>query len=1146
MSDILNNILAQTNQNKTAQPLPAIKLDLTTQNKIKPLDGRGKMLPSRIIGSPIAYVKDLKNDIVSIKKGATGKANDHELGKMNDLAMKAGSLGLAAYLFAKNPLKLKKTMEFVGFGSFFASMALWPKLAIQAPLKAKFGVDIHQKYEDSYGRKKTFFQDPQYIPWDLVSKEELNKMGDKLNVPKDIKNRDEVIKQKAQKIAVQGNTLWMMTAGFATPLMSALGCNLAERAILPLQEKRTLDKTEAALKQQIKNGTSQVSASYAAKNSAAKAALDSIFADENLSKKLTPEVIEELKNTLNLDENFKLGDAIEKELKQLATLAPDSKQVIDNNFVEELYRSSNIFERNNVSLDSLKATLINNQKASNSTKSVVSSIVDLLAVKTETSAKQVDTGKIQKHLTKALSEALKNEDMDENFFNTVFQNNRSLFSTAGIDQKALQELTKEGINLTTENIAEIAEKIAGLADGNNVLVRQNLEKEVTEALKPVIDKQGVKTLGEIKAPVKKMFNLIDNMMNNKKALNNYIDARIGDKAETYIANQWGRVNKTFMDSLGFTKKELEILKAGTGNTTAIIEQKLQELAKNPKAYNEAMEKLVDSINKYDKATSNLLNPDPDLAINNLKQVMLNNREKFDQMLKTLSEKDGKEMKKVVDSLYNVINKISPNNSDVNDKLVNELGELLSRTDKLQKKLPGTTPIINEIMEASSEYGNINKLFNNLANQFNDNGFKHLTQFIVGNNQKQGLAYTAPGSYKKSVQSFVEDRILGAKASFYRMVQTMDLYKRLETKEFEQKIRILTTGIEKTDTTPAVDKNTIIAFLKGKTVDISDDQKSVLENTFGKVFGEKVAPLGETYKRSNFTDNMAELFLKDDGKANWLVKNMKEQIESNGSVDDKVKFITDLFKKELGSWGDEICDNFTTNAVNFVKNPGDVTTLDENITTIKNQYATLLEQLKNADPEKIRLGEFWRKIGSMMETEFKAPLKNDGSIDAEATSKQISEIIQKCKTTLLEYKITDHTEKLNDVGNSTYKRIMGFLFQEDFSKETAEILKKFEATNNGIMAYKKEFVETIANNKYWYKPHHSLGKASVILDSGHKHLLIGSTIQDMVTKAANGKYNTNKWMKMALVSMGTLVGVTLVAQQFFGKMKKEDVYAGEQA
>ncbi len=80
-------------------------------------------------------VRDLAYDIKALKSGFSGQANDHQLGKINDIGMKIGGLALASYLFTKKATPLTKGMEFVGFASFFASMAIWPKIALQAPAK---------------------------------------------------------------------------------------------------------------------------------------------------------------------------------------------------------------------------------------------------------------------------------------------------------------------------------------------------------------------------------------------------------------------------------------------------------------------------------------------------------------------------------------------------------------------------------------------------------------------------------------------------------------------------------------------------------------------------------------------------------------------------------------------------------------------------------------------------------------------------------------------------------------------------------------------------------------------------------------------------------------------------------------------------
>ena len=195
----------------------------------KPKGHLVKENPAQMFGSMFVDIaKDTKNLGNAL---LTGKSNDHELGRMNDLGMKLGGGLIAAALIGSKTTTSKKLMEIFGFGTFFSVMSLWPKVAIDLPTKLMHGFNPHQKYIDSQGRKKQFFQDNQYLPWDVWSKEEINKVADKMNVPKDLKDREEFTKEKMRTIALQGNTLWMLTAGFATPLLTSLACNRIEEGI---------------------------------------------------------------------------------------------------------------------------------------------------------------------------------------------------------------------------------------------------------------------------------------------------------------------------------------------------------------------------------------------------------------------------------------------------------------------------------------------------------------------------------------------------------------------------------------------------------------------------------------------------------------------------------------------------------------------------------------------------------------------------------------------------------------------------------------------------------------------------------------------------------------------------------------------------
>ena len=236
--------MLNTTNNRTNFPLTSLEMQqkmqdrrvfeqfLNKTNRVtcdKPRGYLVKETPAEMFGSMFVDIaKDTKNLGNAL---ATGKSNDHELGRMNDLGMKLGGGLIAAALMGSKTTTSKKLMEIFGFTTFFSTMALWPKVAIDLPTKLMHGFNPHQKYMDSQGRKKQFFQDNQYLPWDVWSKEDINKVADKMNVPKDLKDREEFTKEKMRTIALQGNTLWMLTAGFATPLLTSLACNRIEEGI---------------------------------------------------------------------------------------------------------------------------------------------------------------------------------------------------------------------------------------------------------------------------------------------------------------------------------------------------------------------------------------------------------------------------------------------------------------------------------------------------------------------------------------------------------------------------------------------------------------------------------------------------------------------------------------------------------------------------------------------------------------------------------------------------------------------------------------------------------------------------------------------------------------------------------------------------
>lgn len=221
----LNSVNIKANENKVFEQLAK---NSGSKTAITP---KGYLVHENPIQAAASNVKALGADVVNLGKALKdGKSDDHSLGRLNDLGMKLSAVGIASYLLTRRSTPRAKMMEFIGAGVFFSMMNLWQKLFIAAPIKARFGVDINQKYVDSMGRRKDWGQDNQYRP-NLRTREEKDALADRMGLPKDMEYRGEYAEEKERKITLQGKTLNMLTAGFATPIMTALICNRIEKYI---------------------------------------------------------------------------------------------------------------------------------------------------------------------------------------------------------------------------------------------------------------------------------------------------------------------------------------------------------------------------------------------------------------------------------------------------------------------------------------------------------------------------------------------------------------------------------------------------------------------------------------------------------------------------------------------------------------------------------------------------------------------------------------------------------------------------------------------------------------------------------------------------------------------------------------------------
>lgn len=328
-------LVQQYNSDKAVKDFD-VNRELTNRTFIKPLPSNGKLVRNTIFDMPSEMFKDAKYNLRALKHSIKGEANDHELGCLNDLGMKAGGLAIASYLFTKKQTPMAKAFEFIGLASFFGAMDLWPKLFLQLPAYLIHGVNIRQKYEDNYGRKKMFYQDHQFIPWDLYSDKEIHSIGDRLRVPKDIPNRREFIQEKMRKIALQNNTMWMLTSGFSTAIMSALICNACEKPVSKSIGNHMDKKADMLLS----NFTQEIAAYDFSHNTKE---LEQLL-KENTNKPITKELMESIHSNLSDGLDFVTSTSIKDDLKNMVpssdgfNFAPETlnkvRDVIKANFAE--------------------------------------------------------------------------------------------------------------------------------------------------------------------------------------------------------------------------------------------------------------------------------------------------------------------------------------------------------------------------------------------------------------------------------------------------------------------------------------------------------------------------------------------------------------------------------------------------------------------------------------------------------------------------------------------------------------------------------------------------------------------------------------------------------------------------------------------
>ncbi len=548
-TNLIQNFVHKTNnqpqqQNKKAPDFD-IHHELANKEFVKPLKASGKLVKGNIFNAPVIMAKDFAYDIKSLKNGLNGDADDHQLGKINDIGMKLGGLAIAGYLYTKRQSPMTKAMEFVGLGSFFASMALWPKIAIQLPSYLIHGFNVQQQYEDSFGRKKPFFQDPQFLAWDAYSDEKINKIGDWMGVPKNIPNRKEFIQQKMQKVAIQDNTLWMLTAGFATPIMSALICNSLEKPIekfLGQINNKKNNKDISNLEDLAKSLQT---------NTINKKVNNLISINQN--KVLTDDLINELGGALTSGFEPQVKNAVTRDLKQL--LRADMYMINEN---------------------TLNAIVKNAETA----------LLDA----------GMDKETIQNFIP-SYNELMQSFDKDKGFFKNAYREDKldNIFTV-------YNQLLKEKIKTYQESAVKTPAQRMKVLKQSDLVTRRLIRPEIESnpimlALKQeryaVLDHNNQKI-------VKSIAEAFNSLRTNLDAAELFVQKQLGCVPETTIANYWNDTITTFVKGLNLSPKQIERIKNDRMFATEYLRSAFDDIASDKKRYNEFMTSFINQFAQLDK------------------------------------------------------------------------------------------------------------------------------------------------------------------------------------------------------------------------------------------------------------------------------------------------------------------------------------------------------------------------------------------------------------------------------------------------------------------------------------------------------------------------------------------------------------------
>lgn len=591
-------------------------------------DPKGSLVHRNPVQSVAAGFKNTGKDIVNLGKALKdGNADDNSLGRLNDVGMKLGGLGIAAYLATRKAAPKAKAMEFIGAGVFFSMMHLWQKLFIAAPIKARFGIDINQKFTDSFGREKELYLDNQYVP-QLRSHEELDALADRLGLPKDMAYRKEYAQEQERRIALQGRTLNMLTAGVGVPVMTALACNRIEKYIdntvinQGLNKARTIIGADLEPKDAIEHFSNVVNSR--AKSAGFGAEAENIIKSySNYTGDVDGSFFSGLAKAFN-PAGFVEGDKLTKEMPDMTTkMAGDLKAMFASSIDENSLAGSvlDLFVKKSAEADGVLSMRVLDSAAGagafadiNIDKSKLESAIQGVIAKVKAGEVEYEGASILDAIKGEAFVAVKGaaEGLDDAVVEGLKEIRRNQLFDAGYTADVIEDMLKNGDSVLEQMIKDETEMLGGVVSSKN-LAAVPADIADGKAISAVIEQAKKDQIPSFMEKVKANFGLAKSTGAVLSSTEDVIKAMDNSFGKEYF-----NIVDTLFDMMKPDRETLEMLRSNGDDASDYIQNAFAEIAADDAKYEALLNKIKNTPVMTDETRGKMIS-----------RVIENCREKFD-------------------------------------------------------------------------------------------------------------------------------------------------------------------------------------------------------------------------------------------------------------------------------------------------------------------------------------------------------------------------------------------------------------------------------------------------------------------------------------------------------------------------------------